>query len=242
MNRKELHVMGHLEELRIRLIKTLSAFILLFIICFIYVEKIYQWLIRDLNQQLAVLGPSDILWVYMMIAAVLSIAGVIPVAAYQIWRFVAPALTREEQKVTLCFIPFLFLLFLIGTAFGYFVLFPTVLGFLTSLSEGQFETLFTAEKYFRFMLNLTLPFGLLFEMPLVVIFLTRLGILNPLKLTKARKISYFILIVISILITPPDFISDFLVTIPLLILYELSVTLSKVVYRKRSINEGIPVS
>ncbi|PLS03384.1 twin-arginine translocase subunit TatC [Neobacillus cucumis] len=237
MDGKELHVMGHLDELRGRLIKTLLAFILFFIISFIYVENIYQWLIRDLDQKLAVLGPSDILWVYMMIAVVFSTAGVIPVAAYHIWRFVVPALTREERRVTLGFIPFLFLLFIIGMAFGYFVLFPTVLGFLTSLSKGQFETLFTAEKYFRFMLNLTLPFGLLFEMPLVVIFLTKLGILNPLRLAKARKISYFGLIVISIVVTPPDFMSDILVTVPLLILYELSVSLSKIVYRKRLVNQ-----
>ena len=242
MDSKELHVLGHLEELRGRIIKTLLTFIVFFIINFIYVEDIYHWLIKDLDQKLAVLGPSDILWVYMMIAAVLSVAAVIPVAAYQVWKFVAPALKPGERKVTICFIPFLFLLFLAGIAFGYFVLFPTVLGFLTSLSEGQFETLFTAERYFRFMLNLTLPFGLLFEMPLVVIFFTRLGILNPVRLAKARKVSYFMLIVISILVTPPDFMSDILVTVPLLILYELSVTLSKIVYRKRLINENVAVT
>jgi sec-independent protein translocase protein TatC len=74
-------------------------------------------------------------------------------------------------------------------------------------------------------------------MPLVVMFLTRLGILNPVRLAKARKLSYFVLIVVSILITPPDFISDILVIIPLLVLYELSVTISKVVYMKRQVNE-----
>ncbi|GHH99556.1 twin-arginine translocase subunit TatC [Neobacillus kokaensis] len=244
MNDKDLHVIGHLEELRSRIIKTLAAFIVIFIIMFIYVQDIYHWLIKDLDQKLAILGPGDIVWVYMMIAVVFSVAAVIPVAAYQIWKFVAPALKPEERKVTLIFIPFLFLLFLCGIGFGYFVLFPTVLGFLTSLSQGQFETLFTAAEYFRFMINLTLPFGLLFEMPLLVIFLTRLGILNPMRLAKVRKLSYFILIIISILVTPPDFMSDIMVTVPLLVLYELSVTLSKVVYRKRFLptNEGLAIS
>lgn len=93
--------------------------------------------------------------------------------------------------------------------------------------------MFTADRYFRFMVNLSLPFGFLFEMPLVVMFLTRLGILNPYRLAKARKLSYFLLIVVSILITPPDFISDFLVMIPLLVLFEVSVTLSAFVYKKR---------
>ncbi|WP_066391439.1 twin-arginine translocase subunit TatC [Neobacillus mesonae] len=239
MDGKELHILGHLEELRARIIKTVIAFIVIFIIMFINVQDIYYWLIRDLDQKLAVLGPGDIVWVYMMITAVFSVAALIPVAAYQIWKFVAPALKPEERRVTLWFIPFLFLLFLCGIGFGYFVLFPTVLGFLTSLSQGQFETMFTAGEYFRFMLNLTLPFGILFEMPLLVIFLTRLGIVNPMRLAKVRKLSYFILIVVSILVTPPDFMSDILVIVPLLVLYELSVTLSKIVYRKKLLKEAI---
>lgn len=114
-----------------------------------------------------------------------------------------------------------------------------VLAFLTGLSNDQFSLMFTAEHYFRFMLNLCLPFGFLFEMPLVVLFLTRLGVLNPVRLAKARKLSYFALIVISVLITPPDFISDILVIVPLLLLYELSVTISRVVYKKRLGNESI---
>ncbi|WP_110926800.1 twin-arginine translocase subunit TatC [Bacillus massiliglaciei] len=233
MEKKELHVADHLEELRRRIIMTLLSFAAFLIISFIFVQDLYQWLVADLDGKLAILGPGDILWVYMVIAAVCAIAATIPIAAYQTWRFVAPALKPEESKVTLRFIPGLFLLFIAGISFGYFVLFPMVLGFLTSLSDGQFEAMFTAEKYFRFMINLTLPFGFLFEMPLVVMFLTRLGILNPNRLAKARKFSYFGLIVLSVLITPPDLISDILVIVPLLVLYEVSVTLSRIVYRKK---------
>ncbi|MET3321494.1 UNVERIFIED_ORG: Sec-independent protein secretion pathway component TatC [Peribacillus simplex] len=89
------------------------------------------------------------------------------------------------------------------------------------------------KKYFKFMINLTLTFGFLIEIPLVVMFLISLGVVNPMILLKARKIFYFLLVVVSILITPPDFMSDILVTVPLLILYEFSVTLSKIVYRKK---------
>ncbi|RFU63623.1 twin-arginine translocase subunit TatC [Bacillus sp. V59.32b] len=233
MENRDLQVIGHLEELRNRIIKTLAGFIVFFIGSFIFVQDIYGWLIKDLDGKLAVLGPSEILWVYMMIAAVFAIAATIPLAAFQTWRFVAPALKMEERRVTLRFIPGLFFLFIAGISFGYFVLFPIVLGFLTTLSAGQFEMMFTAEKYFRFMINLILPFGLLFEMPLVVMFLTRLGILNPMRLAKARKLSYFALVIVSILITPPDLISDILVIVPLLVLYEISVQLSNFVYRKK---------
>ncbi|MGG0383592.1 twin-arginine translocase subunit TatC [Priestia filamentosa] len=223
----------HLNELRQRIIKILFTFIIALVTAFIFVEDMYNWLVRDLDGKLAILGPGDILWVYMIISTICAIAFTIPVVAYQAWRFVKPALTREESMVTLSFIPGIFVLFITGISFGYFVLFPTVLGFLTSLSIGQFETMFTAEEYFRFMLHLSLPFGFLFEMPLVVMFLTRLGILNPMRLAKARKLSYFALIVVSVLITPPDFISDILVIVPLLLLYELSIAISKFVYKKR---------
>ncbi|WP_413783522.1 twin-arginine translocase subunit TatC [Peribacillus muralis] len=236
--------MEHLQELRSRIIKTLIGFVVAFIGSFIYVQQIYELLVKDIDGKLAVLGPSDILWVYMMIAAVCAIAATIPLAAYQLWRFVAPALKPEERKVTSWFIPWLFILFIAGISFGYFVLFPIVLGFLTSLSAGQFEMVFTAEKYFRFMINLIVPFGILFEMPLVVMFLTRLGILNPTVLKKSRKLSYFGLVIISIVITPPDIISDILVIIPLLVLYEMSVQLSNIVYRKRLMKEeaALPIA
>ncbi|MCP3028607.1 twin-arginine translocase subunit TatC [Halobacillus sp. A5] len=233
MEDKNLQLVGHLEELRKRIVITLAAFLIFLIGGFVFVEPIYSWLIKDLDAKLAVLGPSDILWVYLMIAAVIALAATIPVAALQVWLFVAPALSEEERKVTLQFIPALFFLFLFGIAFGYLLLFPIVLGFLTSLSAGQFEMMFTADKYFRFMLNLTVPFGLLFEMPLVIMFLTRLGILNPYRLKKARKVAYFILVVVSVMITPPDFLSDILVIVPLFILYEISISLSTIVYKKK---------
>ncbi|MCT4476023.1 twin-arginine translocase subunit TatC [Peribacillus frigoritolerans] len=239
MENKDSHLIEHLDELRQRMIKTLIAFVIFFVGALVFVEDIYSWVIRDLGRDLAILGPSDILWVYMIISCVFAIAATIPVVAYQTWKFIAPALTKEERKVTLRFIPGLFILFIIGISFGYFLLFPIVLGFLTNMSAGQFEMMFTADKYFRFMINLILPFGILFEMPLVVMFLTRLGILNPERLAKTRKVSYFFLVVVSIMITPPDFISDMLVIIPLLVLYELSVTISRIVYKKKIVSDAL---
>ncbi|MFD1706311.1 twin-arginine translocase subunit TatC [Siminovitchia sediminis] len=233
MDQKQMNLVGHLEELRKRIIVILIAFVLAFVFSFIFVQDLYQFLVKDLDGKLALLGPGDIIRIYMMIAGVMAVAVTIPVAAYEIWKFVQPALSREEQKLTLMYIPGLFFLFCAGIAFGYFILFPLVLSFLSNLTGDLFQTFFTAEKYFTFMLNLVVPFGCLFEMPAVVMFLTRIGVLDPAKLIKSRKISYFLLIVVSILITPPDFISDVLVIIPLLLLYELSITLSKAVYRKR---------
>lgn len=233
MEDKELQLVDHLDELRKRIIISAVAFVVFFIVGFIYVTDIYDWIVRDLDVKLIVLGPSDIIWVYFMIATVIAIAGTIPVLASQLWMFVKPALKPIERKITLSYIPALFILFIVGISFGYFIIFPMVLEFLVNMGADMFVTNFTAERYFRFILNMTLPFGVLFELPAVVMFLTSLGIINPFVLAKIRKYAYFVLILIAIVITPPDFMSDFVVTLPLLLLYEISINLSKFVYKKR---------
>ncbi|QCJ41007.1 twin-arginine translocase subunit TatC [Bacillus sp. S3] len=233
MNNHEMDLIGHFEELRKRLIYILGTFILLFILSFVFVQDIYNFLVQGLEVKLAILGPSDILWVYLILSCICAISGTIPMAAYQIWLFVRPALKAAERKITLAYIPALFILFLVGICFGYFVIFPMVYKFLLSLSADMFMTFFTTEKYFRFLIHTTLPFGFLFELPVIIMFLTSLGVLNPYRLQKIRKYSYFGLIVTAVIITPPDLLSDILVVIPLLFLYECSVLLSKVVYRRK---------
>lgn len=235
MEEKEnsMNVVEHLDELRKRIIITGVSFVVFLIASFIYVGEIYEWFVKDLDIQLTVLSPTEILWVYFMLAGVIAIAGTIPIAAWQIWMFVKPGLTPIEQKTTLSYIPALFLLFAGGLAFGYFVILPIVMNFLIGLSEDMFQTMFTTEKYFQFVLRMTLPFGILFELPVVTMFLTSIGIIDPYKLTKIRKYAYFVLVVISVLISPPDFLSDILVIIPLLLLYECSIFVSKFVFRRR---------
>jgi sec-independent protein translocase protein TatC len=233
MEDKELQLVDHLDELRKRIIISAVAFVVFFIVGFIYVTDIYKWFVRDLDVKLMVLGPSDIIWIYFMIATVIAIAGTIPVLASQLWLFVKPALKPIERKITLSYIPALFILFIVGLAFGYFIIFPMVLEFLVNMGAGMFVTNFTADRYFRFIMNMTLPFGVLFELPAVVMFLTSLGIINPFVLSKIRKYAYFVLIFIAIVITPPDFMSDFVVMLPLLLLYEISINLSKIVHKKR---------
>ncbi len=228
-----MHLTGHMEELRKRIIIVLISFVIAVIAAFLYAPKLYQLLAKDADGQLTVLGPTDLLWVYFVISGVFALTVTIPVAGLQLWQFIKPALSMRERKATLAYIPALAILFAAGIAFGYFVLFPMVFAFLKEMAQGQVQAMYTAERYFRFMLNLTLPFGILFEMPVVVLFLTRLGLINPMRLAKARKLAYFCLVVLSIAITPPDFVSDILVTVPLLILYEISITISKIAYKKK---------
>ena len=230
---KELNLIEHLDELRKRLIITVIAFFIFLCVSFFFVKDIYLYFTRNLNELLIVLGPSDVIWIYFTIASIIAIAFTIPVLALQIWLFVKPALKKHEQRIALFYVPALFILFIAGLAFGYFVIFPIVLGFLVELGNEAMDISFTVERYFKFVINMSLPFGVLFELPIVMMFLTSLGILNPYVMAKLRKYAYFVLIVIAIVITPPEFMSDFIVAVPLLLLYEISISLSKIVYNRK---------
>lgn len=189
-------LVDHLQELRKRLIITLTAFLLFFSTGMAFVKHIYKWFIRDLDMKLAVLGPSDVIWIYFKLASVVAIALTIPILAFQLWSFVKPALTIKERKVTLSYIPALFILFLVGLVFGYFVVRPLILNFLMSLSRGMFTNMYTVDKYFGFIFRITLPFALLFELPLIVMFLTSLGIISPSFLKRMRKVAYLLLAIV----------------------------------------------
>lgn len=156
-----------------------------------------------------------------------------PVILYQVWSFVSPGLYDKERKVTLSYIPVSVLLFLGGLAFSYFILFPYVVSFMMRLSgDLDIQQVIGINEYFQFLFQITIPFGLLFQLPVVMLFLTRLGIITPMMMAKARKAAYFVLLVIAAFITPPDIVSHMMVTLPLLILYEISIGISRIGYRK----------
>lgn len=233
MAEKKLNIIEHLDELRKRIIITAVAFVIFMILGLYYVKNIYLFFLGNFPYKLLVLGPSDIVKVYFNLAGVAACAGTIPIAAWQLWLFVKPALKKSERRVTLAYIPALFILFILGLSFGYFFIFPNIVRFLVGLSNGIMTTTFTADKYFSFLLNITLPFGVIFEMPLVMMFLTSLGIINPFNIAKLRKYAYFILVIVASLISPPEFISHISVAIPLILIYEISVLVSKVVYKRK---------
>ncbi|MEH7108081.1 twin-arginine translocase subunit TatC [Bacillus sp. JJ1764] len=233
MTNREASLMDHLDELRKRIIITAVAFILFLGLGLVYVKDIYHFFMGNLGYKLMILGPSDIMWIYFHLAAVVAIAGTIPIAAWQIWLFVKPALKPLERKITLAYIPAFFFLFIGGLAFGYFMIFPNIMNFLINLGNDLMITSFTADKYFSFLINMTLPFGVAFELPLVSMFLTTLGFVNPYKIGKLRKYAYLILVIIASMISPPEFFSHISVSIPLILIYEISMLLSKIVYNRK---------
>lgn len=230
---KDMNVVGHLSELRNRLILTAVIFIMFFIAAFIYVKKIYSFFVRDLSFQLNITSPGDILWVYFTMAGIVAFALTLPILATQAWLFIKPALTPAERRASLPYIPAVFLLFAGGLTFGYVIFTNLILPFLLSLNNGMFNELFTVDKYFRFMFHLVLPFALFFEIPIFSMFLTSLGIVTPDLLRKIRKYAYFVLIIAGAALTPPDFFLQIIVAIPLILLYEASIFCSSIVYRKK---------
>ncbi|MDN9010624.1 twin-arginine translocase subunit TatC [Brevibacillus laterosporus] len=233
------HIFDHLSDMRKRIIIVIATFLISFIVCFLYVDFIYQFLTNRSGEKLTILGPTDVLTIYMKLSAWAAVAITITIAGFQMWGFVSPALTTRERQVTLMYIPALFLLFISGAMFAYFILFPMVYQFVLGLSNNNFQLLITASDYFSFMLAFCLPFSVLFELPLAVLFLSHLGIVNPHRLAKLRRPAYFLLSIISISVTPPDIISDILVIVPLIGLYELSIGISRMVYRKKLGKEQI---
>ncbi|MBT2655840.1 twin-arginine translocase subunit TatC [Bacillus sp. ISL-18] len=222
----------HTGELRRRLIISAIAFLVFLGLALVYVKEIYYFLMGNLHDKLMVLGPSDIMSIYFHIATIAALAGTILIAAWQIWLFVKPALKSSERKIMLAYIPALFLLFVGGITFGYFFIFPNVLTFLTNIGNNLLVTSFTADKYFSFLIYMTVPFGIAFELPLVSMFLTTIGLMNPYIIERLRKYAYFILVIIAAMISPPEFISNISVAIPLILLYEISVLFSKLVYNR----------
>ncbi|MCH5585409.1 twin-arginine translocase subunit TatC [Shimazuella sp. AN120528] len=224
----------HLIELRRRLIWVLATFVVGLVVSFIYAADIFKIISKDANQHFALyaLSPADSFKIYMQISLVAAFVLALPVLLYHLWQFVRPGLEEREQKAALIYIPVAFLLFIGGLAFGYFLVFPLMIDFLSNISkELGVKQMYGIYQYISFMMNVIVPLALLFLLPVVVLFLTRLRLITPSLLIKVRRVAYMILIVIALIITP-DLLSNFLVAVPLILLYEVSIGLSVWLYRR----------
>ncbi|MBK3496274.1 twin-arginine translocase subunit TatC [Viridibacillus sp. YIM B01967] len=236
MNNNELTIIEHIEELRKRLYIVAVFFVISVVGSFFLAEPLIHFLqFTDEAKQLQLhsFKVTDPVKVYFQVIFILSTVMTSPVILYQIWSFISPGLYAKERRVTLSYIPYSVLLFLGGVMFSYELLFPYIIKFMMQMSmDLNVQQTIGINEYFQFLMQSTLPFGVIFQLPIVVLFLTRLGIITPMMLGKVRKYAYFILLVIAAIITPPDIMSHMLVTLPLCVLYEISILISRVGYRK----------
>jgi len=238
----EMPFWDHLEELRWRLIKSISAILMGAVITYNYADIIMYWLINP-TESLSIDLNLQVLKITSMFTVKLSVAifgGMIlglPVILYQFWRFISPAF-EDKYGVTVVFtVLFTSIFFLLGMSFAYFVIIPFSLAFFTSLTAETIDVAynFTLEGYLMYILWLIFGCGLLFQLPVVSIFFTKIGILTPTFLREYRKFAIVVFLILGAILTPPDPVSQILIVVPLIILYEFSILISKLFKPKDSL-------
>ncbi|MBO0586661.1 twin-arginine translocase subunit TatC [Sporosarcina sp. E16_8] len=222
-------LVDHLTDLRKQLVKSAAVFLFFLIAVFSSINLWFPYITRE--HELIVLGPLEVVKFYMSISTALAFGLSIPFLCHFLWQFVKPGLNERESRFLSLYSPVMLLLFLIGVSFGYFIVNPLSYTFLVSLGAVNFNVMVSAQEYISFLLMTTLPIGLLFELPIVALFLSAIGILTSYSMKKVRKWSYLAIAVVSALITPPDFVSQLIVLIPMALLYEVSIHI--VLYTER---------
>ncbi|GKV65327.1 MULTISPECIES: twin-arginine translocase subunit TatC [unclassified Sporosarcina] len=228
-NKKEPTLVEHLTDLRKQLIKSTVVFLVFFFGVFSTINQWFPYVTK--GHKLIVLSPLEIITFYMSISAAIAFGLALPFVCHFLWQFVKPGLNEKESRFLSLYSPFMFILFAGGLVFGYYVVNPLSYNFLISLGAMNFDVMISAQEYARFLLLTTMPIGLLFELPMVTLFLAAIGLLTGETMKKVRKWSYIVLAVVSGLITPPDFISQLIVLVPMILLYEGSIQL--VIYTEK---------
>jgi len=235
----EMPFWDHLEELRWRLIKSIVFVLIGAFISYYYSDEIMDWLIVP-TQNLSIDLNLQVLKVTSMFTIKLSIAimgGMIlglPAIIYQFWKFISPAFEKKHDITLLFTLLFSSIFFLIGMLFGYNIIVPFSLGFFTSLTAGSLDIAynFTLEGYLIYVMWLLFACGLVFQLPVISTFFTRIGLLTADGLKKNRKFAIVIFLILGAVLTPPDPLSQVMIFVPLLLLYEFSIFLSWATKRK----------
>lgn len=220
-------LISHLVELRDRLLRALVAVVIVFLALVYFANDIYTFISAPLVAQLPE-GTSMIatdvaspFFTPIKLTLVVSVFVAVPVILYQLWAFVAPGLYQHEKKLVMPLLVSSSLLFYAGVAFAYFVVFPLVFGFFTSIAPANVEIATDIASYLDFILALFMAFGFAFEIPVAIILLVWMGIVTPAELKAKRPYVVVAAFIIAMLLTPPDIISQTLLAIPMCLLFEI---------------------
>ncbi|MDO8447012.1 MAG: twin-arginine translocase subunit TatC [Deltaproteobacteria bacterium] len=235
---EKLSFTAHLTELRTRLIRSFIAVAVGFLVSYAFVENIFEFLMRPMLQAMPPGSPlvftslTEGFFTYFKLALTSGICLASPVILYQLWRFIAPGLLEHEKRYALPFALSVTAFFIAGAAFCYYAVFPSIFKFLMSFSSDIVRPMPSIKEYLSFSSKLLLTFGLIFEYPPLVFFLAKVGILKGSWLVRQRKYAIVLIFVISAVITPPDVVSQILMALPMMVLYELGIVIAKVVGKK----------
>ena len=228
---------GHLKELRNRILICVILLVVMFALCLSFAPQIVTAL-TDMGEKYdyvyVYIAPQELFLVYMNVALIGALVICFPVLAYQVYAFCSPGLSSKERVYISGALIAGGLCFLVGVAFAYFISLPFMLRFLIQFT-GQVDVTasISIQSYVSFLLTVFVIFGLVFELPVVSVLLTGLGLVKAEWLVKGRKVMVVLIFVLAAIITPPDIVSQIMVAIPMLALYELSIALSRMVGRAR---------
>ena len=226
----KLTLVAHLDELRIRIIKSVISIVSATLFSYIFVDEILLYLTKPVGK-LVFIAPQEALVANIKIAFFCGLFLSIPVVIFQVWRFVSSALEKQEKKHIRIFAPLSYIFFVIGSIFSFFIIVPMAINFLLGFASSNVVPMITVSRYVSFVGTLTLSFGLVFEVPIASLFLTKIGLVTPKMLRDKRKIAIVLIFISAAILTPPDVVTQCLMALPLVGLYEIGILFSKVVYR-----------
>ncbi len=229
---KGLLLVEHLQELRARLIRSVIAIIAASCIFYAFSEKVLRYLVKPVGG-LVFIAPAEAFIATIKVAFFGGLFLSSPLIIYEIWQFIQTGLKKDEKKYALFFAPASFTLFILGVCFGYFIIVPIGLDFLLRFATDFMTPMITASKYISFIGTLTLSFGVVFEIPLISLFLTKIGVVTPDFLSRRRKHAVVFVFIAAAILTPPDVVTQCLMALPLLVLYEVGIIFSGFIYRKK---------
>jgi|TARA_B110000902_G_scaffold64681_1_gene76773 sec-independent protein translocase protein TatC len=263
---KDMSFLGHLEELRWHLVRSASAIFIIGILLFIFQKEVYEHFLLAhrksdfityqifcdffslfgfdstfcnvaFTDNLISLKPTQQLMNAIWSSFILGIILSFPYLLWEIWRFISPGLTKNEVKSSKGFIFIASFLFFCGIAFSFFVIAPISIHFLYNYQISELiQNNFTLDSHIGLVTNMLLGVSILFELPVLIYFLTKIGLVTPDFLRKYRKHALVVVLILAAIITPPDIASQVIVAIPILILYEISIKVSKIVIQKQQKN------
>jgi len=228
----EMSFLDHLEELRWRIIYSLIGLVAGSIICWIFIDFLVDVILlkpaKDSGASLQNLKPFGQLFLYFQVAIIGGLILSLPNLFYQFWKFIAPALRKKERKYILLIVIYSTVCFLTGIVFAYFVMLPLTLKFAAQFGTETIKNEFAIDEYISIIISVMLAAGVVFELPMISFFLTKLGILTPAFMKKYRKHSIIIIMILAAFLTPgTDPVSQLILAVPLVLLYEISIFISK---------------
>ena len=221
----------HLGELRDRLVRSFIAVGIGFVCAYFFKERLFEILIAPLvtamgesgNAKMIFTGLPEAFFTYLKVSFLAGIIVASPVLFYEFWMFISPGLYRTEKKYLVPIVILSVFFFIVGASFGYFIVFPYGFAFFLGFATDTIQAMPSMKEYLGFASKMLLAFGFVFELPLVLTFMARMGLVSVGFLQKNRKYAILIFFVVSALITPPDVVTQIMMAVPLMLLYEISI-------------------